>query len=111
MKKILLSFIELSKSFGISEKDAIISKEYLEHNELGLCFDTIIVQLYEDAKEINKEFYSLIRAIAEKLKLPDESYSFMSELVRDENIIPQLVKNELSLLINDLENFKRGAVS
>lgn len=103
IENILKSFIESAKPIGLDEQDLNNAKEFLEHHEYGLCFDTIITQLYEYDIEIDEEFYEVITQIANKMNLPSESYSFTKELVRSEITIPKTVKVQLANIISILK--------
>ena len=48
--------IEKSKHLGLAEKHIKDAKELLEHNESGLCLDTILENLYEYDVEIDSAF-------------------------------------------------------
>ena len=99
----LLKIMEVARILGLSENDLKSAKDYLVHNELGLCFDTIITQLYEYDIEIDNNFYESISRIGEKMSLEQNSYSFIKELIRDENkSIPKPVKDELANIIKSL---------
>jgi hypothetical protein len=39
--------ISRCKSLGLPEKGCMNANSFLEHNELGLAFDTILTQMYE----------------------------------------------------------------
>ncbi|RNA61785.1 hypothetical protein D1631_07490 [Chryseobacterium nematophagum] len=88
----LLRLIEIASILGLNDNDVKNAKDYLMHNEFGLCYDTIITQIYEYDIEIDNEFYQLIIKIGNALNLPPENHSFMKELIRDENNIPKSVK-------------------
>jgi hypothetical protein len=103
MTNLLLALIESAKMLGLKNQDLTNAREFLEHHEFGLCFDTIITQMYEFDIEINNEFYMIVSKVANKMSLPVESYSFMKELVRNENNIPKPVKDELARIIQSLE--------
>lgn len=77
----LSRMIETACALGLSEKDLMNAKEYLKHNELELCFDTVITQLYEYEIEINEQFYELVSKIAKSMKLQQESYFFIKDLI------------------------------
>ena len=80
--KNLIKFIDHAKSFGIPEKDSENAEVFLKNNEFGLCFDTIITQLYEFDIEINEEFYLLADQIGRSLGLELETYSYIKELIK-----------------------------
>nr|WP_121273823.1 MafI family immunity protein [Pedobacter schmidteae] len=102
MKKLinaLLKLIEVARVLGLDEYDLNNAKDFLTHNEFGLCFDTIITQMYEYDIEIDNDVYNSIAKIGEGMNLGEENYSFMRELIRDENKIPKSVKDELARII------------
>jgi hypothetical protein len=101
--KILTALIDSAKIIGLPEEDINNAKEFLEHREYGLCFDTIIGQLYEYDIEINEELYEAISMIAYKMNFPFESYSFAKELIRSESHIPQTIKIQIANIINSLK--------
>lgn len=74
--------LDQSKSFGLSEVDYNTAKEFLEYNEYGLCFDTIITQMFEYDILINEEFYNRIVEIAQKMDVKEEEYTCIQELIR-----------------------------
>jgi hypothetical protein len=98
----LEALVESAKLLGIDERDAKNAKEFIEHHEYGLCFDTVVTQMYEYDIEIDSEYYDLIDKIGKSLSLPNESYSFMKELIRGENKIPKPVKDQLAKVISSL---------
>jgi hypothetical protein len=105
MKKLFNTFlrlIEIARILGLNERDLKNAEDFLKHNEFGLCFDTIITQLYEYDIEIDNEFYKSISKIGESMNLKHESFSFMKELIRDESNIPKPVKEELAKIIAGL---------
>nr|WP_314499225.1 MafI family immunity protein [uncultured Chryseobacterium sp.] len=81
VKNVLLEAIDMSKIFGLNENNISNAKEYLEYNEFESCFDTLTTLLYEFDIVINKKFYELIDKIAKALKLSEEKYIFMKELI------------------------------
>ncbi len=95
----LLKLIEIARILGLDNRDLKYAEDFLMYNEFGLCFDTIITQMYEYDIEIDNEFYESIKKIGERMTLKQESYSFMKELIRDESNIPKPVKDELSRII------------
>jgi hypothetical protein len=99
----LSRIIEIAKVLGLNEDDLKSAKDFLDHNEFGLCFDTIVTQVYEFDIEIDIAFYEAISKIGNKMNLPIESYSFMIELIRNKNKIPKPVKDELLRIIESLE--------
>ncbi len=99
---VLLRLIEIARILGLDNRDLKNAEDFLMHNEFGLCFDTIITQMYEYDIEIDNELYESISKIGERMNLEQESYSFMKELIRDESSIPKPVKDELARIIAGL---------
>lgn len=102
-KKIVSALIEAAKELGLGDIDINNSTELLENREYGLAFDTIITQLYEYEIEIDDEFYELIVKSAHIMKISEEEYLFMKELVRAENVVPKPVKDSLAEILATLE--------
>ncbi len=103
-KKTVSALIEAAKELGLGDVDINNSTELLENTEYGLAFDTIITQLYEYEIEIDGEFYELIAKSAHKMKISEDGYSFMKELVRSENVVPKLVKDRLAEILATLDH-------
>ncbi|MEZ4928379.1 MAG: MafI family immunity protein [Saprospiraceae bacterium] len=99
---VLLRLIEIARILGLDNRDLKNAEDFLMHSEFGLCFDTIITQMYEYDIEIDNEFYESISKIGERMNLKQESYSFMKELIRDKSNIPKPVKDELAKIIAGL---------
>ncbi|MDR6563436.1 MULTISPECIES: MafI family immunity protein [unclassified Arcicella] len=96
MKKLinsLLGLIEVSRVLGLNENNLENAKDYLVHNEYELCFDTIITQMYEYDIEISNEVYNSISRIGKTMNLQQDSYSFMKELIRNDDDISNLVED------------------
>ncbi|PJJ80279.1 MafI family immunity protein [Mucilaginibacter auburnensis] len=73
--------IERSKVFGSSEVYVKQACEFLDHREHGLCFDTVVMQLYESDLAISDDYYNLIGEIANKMDVEMQYYSFMESLI------------------------------
>lgn len=82
INKSLLSLVNEAEALGLNDKDAEIAKDFLEYNELSLCFETIVDQLGEYHVSITNEFYDKIEQAGIKLKLPKSTYSFLKELIK-----------------------------
>ncbi|MGQ7857466.1 MafI family immunity protein [Pedobacter sp. WC2501] len=107
MKKliqVLLNLIDFARIFGLNEDDLKNAKDYLRYQEFGLCFDTIITQMYEYDIEIENDFYTLISKIGDKMKLENENYSFMKELIVNKSILTQAEQEQLAKIISGLNN-------
>lgn len=82
IKELLLVLIDSSEGKGLEFSDLIVARDYLQHGEFGLCFDTIVTQMYEYNIEIDEEFYIQIEKVASMMKIPVSGYSFMKELIK-----------------------------
>ena len=82
IKDQLLYLLKVAELSGLNKVDINNSKEYLQYNEYGVCFDILITQMHEHNIEIDDNVYLLITDTANRMKLPVEEYSFMKELVR-----------------------------
>lgn len=79
---ILISkLIEVAQKRGLRSEVIQAAQEYLEYNEWGLAFDTIITQLYEYDFEIKEQDFKLIVDIAMKMELPEDEYIYINELI------------------------------
>ncbi|CAH0191046.1 hypothetical protein SRABI27_01505 [Pedobacter sp. Bi27] len=87
MKKKLAALIEEVKILGLPQRDLDNANDFLINHEYGLCYDTVITQLYEYDIEIDNKIYSLISKIAKDLSLSENDYLFMKDLVRAETEI------------------------
>ena len=87
MKKKLAALIEEAKILGLPQRDLDNANDFLINHEYGLCYDTVITQLYEYDIEIDNKIYSLISKIAKDLSLSENDYLFMKDLVRAETEI------------------------
>lgn len=83
LKDQVLSLLGIAEILGLNQRNLDNAAWYIDYQEYELCFDILITQMHEYNIEIDKDVYSLISDIAEKMKLPVEKYSFMQELVRD----------------------------
>lgn len=95
----LLKLIEIARVLGLNEYDLKNAQDFATHNEFGLCFDTILTQMYEYDIEIDKDIYELIIKIGKSMNLNEESYSFMKDLIRDDINIPRQLRTELVKII------------
>lgn len=96
---VLLKLVETAKILGLNNRDIKSAEDFLMHDEFGLCFDTLITQMYEYDIEIDTELYELISKIGQLMNLKQGSYAFMRELIRDECSVPKPVKIELARII------------
>ena len=101
-KRILTALLDGARQLGLSPRDLSSAQEYLEHDEYGVSFDHIITQMYEYDIEITSGFYDLIVKAANEMKLSEDEYSFMKDLVRDEDKIPKPVRENIAKIIQSL---------
>jgi hypothetical protein len=82
IKSNLSTLIEYSKALGLKKDDLNNAEDLRIHGELGLCFDTIITQLYEYGIKIDNDVLSLIRIIGRQLNITSNEHNFVEELLR-----------------------------
>lgn len=76
------TLIGQAKTFGLPYRDVTNATEMLEHAESGVAFDIIVQQLYEYGILIDDAYYQLIKITAEKMKLPEQDFIFLKELIK-----------------------------
>ncbi|UXX79797.1 MafI family immunity protein [Reichenbachiella carrageenanivorans] len=103
LKKLISTLIDTARTLGLGVSDLDNAQDLLDNREYGLAFDTIITQLYEYEIEIDKELYDLIDKMAQKMDISESGYSFMQELIREENIVPKPVKDKLAEILKNIE--------
>lgn len=111
IKDQLLYLIKVAELFGLNEVDVNNSKEYLQYNECGVCFDLLIAKMHEHNIEIDDDIYTVICDVAKRMKTPVEEYSFMRELVRDNPQKAVTVKKypfHEQVLTGEIENVRAG---
>lgn len=100
--KLLEELILSAQILGLEEQDLLAAQEFLDNYEFGLCFDTIVTQLYEYDIEIDEDYYELIVKIVKILKLKQDDFVYVKELIRSPISIPKTVKENLSKIIESL---------
>jgi hypothetical protein len=85
----LKMLLECAAVLGMREEDLKNAQDLFDHQEYGPCFELIMTQMYEYKVGINKIFFALADEIASHMKLPQERYSFMIELLPVENETPE----------------------
>lgn len=98
MKKKMETLIAIAKILGLPDINLDYASDFLANNEYGVCYQTIITQLYENDVEIDSNIYLLILKIAKELCLPLSDYSFMECLISEETEVFKRAK--LMLLEN-----------
>ncbi len=58
-------------------------KDYANHSEFSISFETLVDQLYEFDIAISKEDVKHIRYVADLLKIPYKRWGFVRRLVRN----------------------------
>ena len=76
------ALIDQAKAFGLPEWDVENALSILVHAESECAFDVIIQQLYENDVNISAEYFQHLDVIAKRLNLPEQSYSFVKELIK-----------------------------
>ena len=57
VSNLMVEFLNQAKILGLPIADSNSAEELLENREYGLCFDTIVTQLYEYDIKIDENFY------------------------------------------------------
>jgi len=79
--KQLSGFLFQAKSIGLPDIDYESANELLKHGEYGLCFDTIVTQLYENDVKTGHDFYADCISLAKKMGINEEDYIFIKDLL------------------------------
>ena len=82
IKKELSALIVDAKKLGLAEADVVTATEFLAKFEYGLCFDTVLTQLYEYNIPINTGFYTAVENMAKVLGLPKSEFKYMAALIK-----------------------------
>ncbi|TWF39718.1 hypothetical protein FHW36_105157 [Chitinophaga polysaccharea] len=104
IEKLTLALIDAAGALGLSKVDLDNATILSNSHEYGLAFDTIVTQLYEYDTDIDIEFYNLVVDVAQKMRIPENTYSFIRELIRDKNVVPKSVKDKLAEILHLLED-------
>ncbi len=107
LKHVFNDLIDAAKLFGLCEIEIKKAQDFLEYNEFELAFDILITQMYEYDIEINDDFYTTIHLIAGMLKLSENDYIFMKELIRNDDNLPMPLVKELGYILNSLKQYKK----
>lgn len=81
LAKELRLFIERAREFGLPGRDVENAEMFLEHHEYGLCFETLVEQLYEYDIPIDRELVTLAASLGSAMKYESESWVCLEELV------------------------------
>jgi len=81
MKEILQKIIDRTSSLGLAKSDIANANDFLKNREYGLCFDTLVTQLYESQIGIDEGFYELLSKAAAQMKMPLSAFDFIKELL------------------------------
>lgn len=92
MKKKIKALIASAKMLGLPDIDLDYASDFLANNEYGICYQTIVTQLYENDVEIDSYIYVIISKIGKELCLPLSDYSFMEDLIREETEVSKRAK-------------------
>lgn len=85
LKGELNELIKMLENTGLSNKDIVIIDEFVNYNEEGLAIDHAITQLYEFNIPITQDIYNKIEKIAKRMKIKDEEYQILKELINGVN--------------------------
>jgi hypothetical protein len=96
--KQLSILLEAAQVLGLPDLDVAYAKEYLQHNELGLCLDTIIDQLYEYDIPIDNRVYKRIETIGNAMAMTADSWTFLEELLVPSESLPEAIQRKLAAI-------------
>jgi hypothetical protein len=98
-KKLLNLLIQSAEILGLRKDDLDIAKEYVEYNEFGLAFETVVTQVFEYDIVIGKPFYEIVTQVAELLRIDHSEYSFINELIKEDGKIPKPILDRLASIV------------
>lgn len=79
----MLDLIDSIKTI-LPHSDVENAVEMVEYNEFGVGFEIICQQLFENDVKITSDIYEKISDIGQKMEISDESWIFLSDLVKDD---------------------------
>lgn len=79
IKNNLQILINKAQTFGLPSNDIQNAQQYLEYNELELCLDILVQQLYEYEISVDSEFIKIAFQLQCSMKLSND-YTFLKEL-------------------------------
>lgn len=82
MEEKLYKLLDLVKN-KLPPTDTANIKEYIEHREWGLAFETLVVQLYEFNISISLKFYNEAKSIGNELGMETVYMDLLNKLIRD----------------------------
>lgn len=98
LRQKLQKLTDIAKIIGLNEADLHKVIEYLDYDEYGLCFETIITQLDENDLKITAPIYGFMLEIANEMKLDWENYFFIEEMITDIENFSDVKNAKLELL-------------
>lgn len=82
LEYLILKLIEKSRLLDARPEDIKIAREYLREGEYGLAWDQLVSQIYEYQINIDQYYYDLVEEIAQKMRIGENEYSFLKELIK-----------------------------
>jgi len=82
LKEIISLQINTAKALGARPEDIEIAQEYLREGEYGLAWDQLVSQMYEYQINIDQDYYDLVAEIAQKMRIGENEYSFLREVIK-----------------------------
>jgi hypothetical protein len=80
-KRKLAELVINAEALGLPDRDVANINSLLEHTEYGEALSTLATQLHEHTIFLDAGYYHLLQSVAEKMKLPEQEYLFVKELV------------------------------
>jgi len=77
----LRELVTRAKVLGLSNRDIANVNSLLEYAEYDMALSILATQLYEHTIFLDADYYQLLQSVAEKLKMPEQEYTFAKELV------------------------------
>ena len=70
-----------SVSYGLTKIDILNAEEFLEHNEIGVAFELICDQLYENNSSVSPDIVCEISRLACEMELEENTWNFLKKNV------------------------------
>ncbi|MGB3586322.1 MAG: MafI family immunity protein [Tunicatimonas sp.] len=78
----MVDIVNKTKQFGLHFSICQEAKEFVSYREHGVAFEFIVNHLYEQNSAIDKPFYELIKVTGNRMKLAEDKWNFLEELIR-----------------------------
>ncbi|MBC8110367.1 MAG: hypothetical protein H7Y04_04840 [Verrucomicrobia bacterium] len=83
MVKLLKILLSEAIVLGISNEAKLLIEEFIEYNECDLAFDQVLYELHENSIPITLACFYKITEIAGVMKIEEDDYAFIKELILD----------------------------